>query len=658
MKFFLFQIFLFYFQTHSNVSNSEKYKLSLLANTLSGAKSGSDANEKELHRTKSLEILWPRCVDQLIVQGIEEEWKTSIIISKIKKVLKLNHHTLHAHNKSKNTKRKENKKMDNKKMNNKTNEPNQPERLVTQTTSSIQTECVTENSEGEKKETTTNESDIKMDRLFESMKVYDDDVAYSTDLEMYATAIRIRDRIVWLKWLNNEILAVLPLADFDSSDRFVNLISISRDVILHRTKRLFLQSHFKKRRRARERSGLVLHLNRFLPNTNLFQQAFGQLTRYGGEWINFKKPWKVVFDGEGGSDAGGPGRESVTAIMESIFTEQHHLFVPTPNDADATSSGTNDHVLREDRWLASPKQQNKHKTEFELVGKLLGMSFREQWSVPVRLARSIWRSILGMNKTIEDIREEDYSQYYLLKELKRLAPEDIESMGLDFTIRLSDNRIKTLKKDGYHIAVTSKNVDEYLTLATKRRLEEAKTAIQNIVRGFACVVPLSVVRSLYTWDQLENEVCGVSELNVERLKAHTSWPSELDSEIEVMFWDVLKSFDSIQSANFLRFCWGRTRLPQDPDKIFMMRVKQLVARGSNSIDDLLPNAHTCDFSLLLPAYSSYSIMRCKLLRAISEQGFDLDGGATGTILHHVEEEEDDEADSGEDSDTDDEEDDA
>ena len=57
---------------------------------------------------------------------------------------------------------------------------------------------------------------------------------------------------------------------------------------------------------------------------------------------------------------------------------------------------------------------------------------------------------------------------------------------------------------------------------------------------------------------------------------------------------------------------------------------------------VLPNAHTCDFSLLLPAYSSYSIMRTKLLRAISEQGFDLDGGATGTLMVLPEEEDEDE----------------
>ena len=256
--------------------------------------------------------------------------------------------------------------------------------------------------------------------------------------------------------------------------------------------------------------------------------------------------------------------------------------------------------------------------------------------VPVRLARSVWRALLGEEKTMSDLREEDYSQYSVLHELTQLHPNDIESMGLDFTVRLSDNRVKPLLSGNRQLSsmttVTKHNVHHYLTLAKRKRLTESRTAVQAIVRGFSCVVPLNVIRSMYTWEQLEEEVCGVEELNVGRLKSHTSWPhAELDASVENMFWRCLESFDHKQSANFLRFCWGRTRLPQDPDQIFLMRVKPLLARGSNncSTDDLLPNAHTCDFSLLLPPYSSYSIMRTKLLRAISEQGFDLDGGATG-----------------------------
>ena len=269
-----------------------------------------------------------------------------------------------------------------------------------------------------------------------------------------------------------------------------------------------------------------------------------------------------------------------------------------------------------------------------MVGKLLGMSMREQWSVPVRLARSLWRQILRCKKTLEDLREEDFSYWYLLQELQELAsqsPDDVESMGLDFTVRLSDNRVRMLKQNGHQVTVTTSNVDEFVELATRRRIDEARSAVASIVRGFGCVVPLEVVRALYTWEQLEQEVCGTAVLNVDRLAcsyilARRAW---IGYRAELLGNAAL--FRSGAAVELLRFCWGRTRLPADPEKNFLMRVKPLAARGSNSIDDMLPNAHTCDFTLLLPAYSSFSIMRDKFLRGIAEQGFDLDGGAHGFL---------------------------
>ena len=151
--------------------------------------------------------------------------------------------------------------------------------------------------------------------------------------------------------------------------------------------------------------------------------------------------------------AGGPGRESVTVIMESVFTKAYHLFVSTPNDLDP-SAGTNDSILREDRWLPSPRLQLRHRAEFEMVGKLLGMSMREQWSVPVRLARSLWRQILGCKKTLEDLREEDFSYWYLLQESQELAsqsPDDVEVW--DWTSQ-SDSRPRPHEQNGHQVTVT------------------------------------------------------------------------------------------------------------------------------------------------------------------------------------------------------------
>ena len=125
-----------------------------------------------------------------------------------------------------------------------------------------------------------------------------------------------------------------------------------------------------------------------------------------------------------------------------------------------------------------------------------------------------------------------------------------------------------LKQNGHQVTVTTSNVDEFVELATRRRIDEARSAVASIVRGFGCVVPLEVVRALYTWEQLEQEVCGTAVLNVDRLRAHTSWPAELGSDIEQNFWAMLRSFDPEQQSNFCDFVGGVHDCLQTQRRIF------------------------------------------------------------------------------------------
>jgi hypothetical protein len=64
---------------------------------------------------------------------------------------------------------------------------------------------------------------------------------------------------------------------------------------------------------------------------------------------------------------------------------------------------------------------------------------------------------------------------------------------------------------------------------------------------------------------------------------------------------------------FLRFAWGRSRLPppaqlaQSPLKIALLDTPRP--------DDTLPQAHTCFFAIDLPAYTTLEACRSKLLYA-------------------------------------------
>jgi hypothetical protein len=140
----------------------------------------------------------------------------------------------------------------------------------------------------------------------------------------------------------------------------------------------------------------------------------------------------------------------------------------------------------------------------------------------------------------------------------------------------------------------------------------------------------------------------------------------------VNFWEVLQSFNPEQRRQFLRFVWGRARLPPGGVETSRCLELQPLARAIGSLpsplsqpgspslassqpssdlrgqmvanggeasssgadrvqtraditssrllvqDTHLPIAHTCYFSLELPRYSSIEVMRQRLLYAINE----------------------------------------
>jgi hypothetical protein len=93
------------------------------------------------------------------------------------------------------------------------------------------------------------------------------------------------------------------------------------------------------------------------------------------------------------------------------------------------------------------------------------------------------------------------------------------------------------------------------------------------------------------------------------------------------FWEVLREFAPQQRSLFLRFVWGRSRLPASGE---FRKFKLTKLNKGGNIDDYLPVSHTCFFQLDLPSYSTKEIMRDKLLYAITHcQAIDLDRIAEG-----------------------------
>ena len=80
------------------------------------------------------------------------------------------------------------------------------------------------------------------------------------------------------------------------------------------------------------------------------------------------------------------------------------------------------------------------------------------------------------------------------------------------------------------------------------------------------------------------------------------------------FWEAMGKMTNDERILYLKFVWGRSRLPLTADGF--ERKHKIDRMWSNHPDISLPLSHTCFFTLDVPPYSSSEILYKKLLYAI------------------------------------------
>lgn len=130
------------------------------------------------------------------------------------------------------------------------------------------------------------------------------------------------------------------------------------------------------------------------------------------------------------------------------------------------------------------------------------------------------------------------------------------------------------------------------------------------------------------------------------LKSHTAYRAGYteDSKTIETFWKVLESMSPQEHQLFLRFTWGRSRLPLFDDQftqvhISLSKISHIVQEfkiaklASDQPDKTLPLSHTCFFELELPEYPTFEVMKEKLLYAITEcEAIDTDFNPTNADI--------------------------
>ena len=112
--------------------------------------------------------------------------------------------------------------------------------------------------------------------------------------------------------------------------------------------------------------------------------------------------------------------------------------------------------------------------------------------------------------------------------------------------------------------------------------------------------------------------CGSADVDIDLLRARTKYGVGVSPNQRHVrfFWAAMRKFTAEQRSAFMRFVWGRSRLPASAAEWGDMKFT-IHTKHSSQPDGVYPVAHTCFFSLELPAYSSATHCYDRLLYAIT-----------------------------------------
>lgn len=339
---------------------------------------------------------------------------------------------------------------------------------------------------------------------------------------------------------------------------------------------------------------------------NCFVQAYQQLR--AKDSVVFRcitssdRVFMTTFVNESGIDAGGVYREAMSRIVEDLFCEHFDLLVLCPNAQQQVHSNM-------DKYVPNPQHAGSKlvREMFEFMGRLMALSVRTKLYLPFEFPPIIWKKIVGEEVGVEDFMSMDAIACKQVESVRAWDIEKVDPTKLRFAYQGSDKVERELVSGGKNKPVTFDNRVEFCEAITAARLNEFNEAAAGIARGMAEVIP-SRALWLFSASQLETLVCGSPVFDLDLWKRKTDSTGVSAKTVE-LFWKVMETLTQKELAGFVRFAWGRSRLPAAKEFTTKMRL----THGGTAP---LPVSHTCFFSVELPEYGTEEEMRHGLLTAI------------------------------------------
>ncbi|KAJ1891559.1 hypothetical protein LPJ81_005722, partial [Coemansia sp. IMI 209127] len=295
---------------------------------------------------------------------------------------------------------------------------------------------------------------------------------------------------------------------------------------------------------------------------------------------DLRKQLKVRFVGEEGVDEGGVQKEFFQLIVRDVFSSKYGIF-----KANSESQYY---------WFLSQTSPSKDMLEeIWLTGQLIGLAVYNGVILDIHLPPVMYKKLLGMSATTEDLREIDPELYHGLSQLRRMSDDELSFLERTFEIEYDDLgplRSHELIPDGANTVLTAENrelfiekyVDFILDKSCAKQFAEFKT-------GFDRICGSSYVRYMQP-QELELLVCGCSDLDFGALESSTVYDGGYSRSTSVIeyFWQVVGGFGDELKRKLLFFATSSDRVP-----IGGLSKLQFVIAKNGGDSDRLPTSHTC-----------------------------------------------------------------
>jgi E3 ubiquitin-protein ligase NEDD4 len=317
----------------------------------------------------------------------------------------------------------------------------------------------------------------------------------------------------------------------------------------------------------------------------------------------------IKFEGESGLDYGGLSREFFFLLSHEIFHPYTGLFEHAGND---------NYTLQ----ICPTADDNQSLEHFKFIGRVFGLALYNGRLLDAHFIRPFYKLLLGKQISLEDILYFD-PEYH--KNLQYVL--DTEGGGeivcADFTYEeeLPDGggyRTIELKPNGAEIDVTDENKQEWIRLLIQSKyVNTVKKQTTAIIKGINEVFP---IKHLSRFQPLELEllISGIDKIDVVdwRNNCNLEGYGKDDKTIRY-FWLFIQTLDNEMKARVVAWVTGTAKVPMNGFEFLEgsdgPRKFKLKKFGETN---RLPQSHTCFNRLDLPPYTSYELLRTKMLQAL------------------------------------------